>query len=288
LCFPVTIFGGIDNVGKTWIVWYLRVLAAMYHGHKTLILSSENEDYSLKRKIIEFYLNKKYENTTAEERKDGNVFYREYFRIISSSVSIYNAKDILDIGTEMYLREWGHFDCFVVEPYNSLDVDGIKDSEYRYHYRVLSKLRLFTKRYCSIWIAAHVHSAAARSRDSNGMIRVPMKSDLEYGQQFANRTDDFVMVHRLVNHPDRYRETQLHVQKIKETETGGRPTPFDEPVILKLNDNNCGFRSLDSNNLTDTDPIEEWWKKKRPSEREDPLKDMFGSDPYQTTEDQPF
>ena len=45
---------GHANVGKTSLVLYLMTLYAMKHGIKWLVFSSENEPYSIIRKIVEF------------------------------------------------------------------------------------------------------------------------------------------------------------------------------------------------------------------------------------------
>jgi hypothetical protein len=38
--------------------------------------------------------------------------------------------------------------------------------------------------------------------------------------------------------------SELHVLKIKETETGGRCTPYGEPLRLRMVKNNVGFEFL--------------------------------------------
>ena len=35
--------------------------------------------------------------------------------------------------------------------------------------------------------------------------------------------------------------TELHVRKVRETETGGKPTPFDEPFRMIMNTSHTGF-----------------------------------------------
>ena len=42
--------------------------------------------------------------------------------------------------------------------------------------------------------------------------------------------------------------TQIHVRKVKEVETGGRPTPLDFPLPLRSVKNNVGF-SMENENL---------------------------------------
>jgi hypothetical protein len=44
-------------------------------------------------------------------------------------------------------------------------------------------------------------------------------------------------------HPEpemRYR-TEIHVRKVRNTETGGSPTPFDQPVVFQLNHTKTGM-----------------------------------------------
>ena len=36
--------------------------------------------------------------------------------------------------------------------------------------------------------------------------------------------------------------SEIHVRKIKEVETGGRPTPIEQPIKLRMTKNNIGFK----------------------------------------------
>lgn len=253
-----TLIAGLDNVGKSWLIWYLRVVAAVYHNEKTLIFSSENSDGTLKRKIFEFYRGKPIKDMTQSELADCNRFYREHFRIISSQRTIYDAKSMLDIGTEMYIREWKNFHCFVIEPYNSLKKPH--DNSYQYDYDILSEFRLFSQRYCSVWIAAHVRSEAARRKDADGYVETPIKADIEGGQPFANRADDFIMFHRKTNHPELNNVGMINVMKIKETETGGSQTYKGEPVNIRATNDLCGFVALDTVKQKEIDVIRDYWE----------------------------
>jgi hypothetical protein len=61
----------------------------------------------------------------------------------------------------------------------------------------------------------------------------PQKADVEGGGKFANRADDFLTIHRYTNHPTESHVTHIHVRKVKDNQTGGRPTIVDDPVKLK-------------------------------------------------------
>ena len=55
-------------------------------------------------------------------------------------------------------------------------------------------------------------------------------------------------MHRYVQHPTDFMYTHIHVRKVKEVETGGRPTMLQEPIRLKSIPNNVGF-TLDEKDM---------------------------------------
>jgi len=69
----------------------------------------------------------------------------------------------------------------------------------------------------------------------------PSMADVEGGGKWGNRADDVVSVHRYTQHPERWMYSDIHVTKVKETETGGRPTPFEQPISLRMMPANCQF-----------------------------------------------
>ena len=52
--------------------------------------------------------------------------------------------------------------------------------------------------------------------------------------------------------------TEVHVRKIKDTETGGKPTGLNTPVKFKMNLNGCGFTEYHEGQDIDLDPVQEW------------------------------
>lgn len=96
-----------------------------------------------------------------------------------------------------------------------------------------------------------------RARDENGHPKAPMMADTEQGTMFAAKADDFITIHRKVNDELEWRKTEIHVRKIKEVETGGRPTPLNDPFLMEMNDY-CRFQ--DSVGI---DPIAEWQMSRR-------------------------
>jgi hypothetical protein len=49
----------------------------------------------------------------------------------------------------------------------------------------------------------------------------------------VNRSDEFFVIHRYTQHERDWIFTDIHVRKIKELESGGRPTPLDSPVRME-------------------------------------------------------
>jgi hypothetical protein len=92
--------------------------------------------------------------------------------------------------------------------------------------------------YCNL----HPYSASGRQgavypkeHQWSGQVRIPLKSDAEGGKSFANKADDFVVIHRLTSHPELWMQTMIEVVKVKDTDTGGKPTMFESPIILDYN-----------------------------------------------------
>jgi len=247
-------FAGTDGVGKSFLVWYLSVLAAMLHGWKIIIHSAENGDGELSKKLMEFYLGKSCKLMDDEELTIARDFVKTHFRIVSST-QMHTLEDFL-LKCEIVIDEGFEAQLVIGEPFNSFDVPFSIDT-YRSNIHSLNISRVFKEQYCSLWYADHVNSTAGRSKDSEGFVLPPSKADIEGGIIKNNKTDDFIIVHRLGNHPFKRMETQIHVAKIKSTESGGFVTNKDEPVILTINENYCGY------SCNGIDTVAEYWKNKK-------------------------
>lgn len=247
-------FGGADNVGKSFLVWYLCVLAAMLHGWKITIQSAENSDGQLRKKLKEFFLGKSLKLADDEELTIADDFIKNHFRIISSK-QFHSLEDFL-LKCEVIYDEGFEFDLVVAEPWNSFDPPRDLD-RYSNTIHSLNLLRVFKERYAAVWVCDHINSEAARRKDpKTGFVVAPYKSDIEMGQMKANKTDDFIILHRLINSPLQKNDLEIHVHKIKDVETGGYPTEKDCPVVLTINSNYCGYT------CNYVDPVKELWKKR--------------------------
>jgi hypothetical protein len=241
------VINGHDNVGKSTILWYFSLLSAIMHGWKWIIYSSENKTGGVKKKLMEFYHCKTLKSMTQDEYEEAKKFVEDHYCLIRNDSEIYTYKDMLAMGEK--LNKKVQYNAFLIDPYNSLYKDLTGSNEHKYDYDATSEMRLFIKKTgCSVYLNCHAITESLRAvyhkdHPYAGHPMPPKKADTEGGGKFSNRADDFITLHRLVQHDTEFMNTQIHVRKIKESETGGKPTKMDFPFILKMIIGGCGFET---------------------------------------------
>lgn len=246
----LVITNGIDNVGKSLVLWYLIFLSAFIHGFKSIVFSSENRIGHMKKKFIEFYWCKKINEMTDEEYFEAKNFVDNHFKFIKNGEKLYNYMDIINMVTKT-LKIF-KADNLLLDPYNSLKVENKRNS-YEYHYETISHLKLFGENEkISIYLNAHVVASATRTKDKDKFTLAPGKEDTEMGPMGGNKADEFLTIHRLTDHESDYIYTELHVRKVKETETGGRPTPKFKPLYFKPTEGLTGFTQIREKSISAT------------------------------------
>ena len=239
---------GHANVGKTSVVLYLMLLQSIVNDIKWLVFSSENTPVSLIKKLTEFFLGKPINKIEEDEFYMAQDLVLRYFIILDTDKKMYTYKDLLEEATDIYHEEG--FDGFFIDPYNSL----VKDKDmfatlggHEYDYEVATHFRNWAKQHdVSIWLAAHAVTTALRMKYAQGHEYAghplpPSAADIEGGGKWVNRADDYICIHRLLQHPTEWMYNQVHIRKIKEVETGGRPTPMDEPIRFRSLPDNVGY-----------------------------------------------
>lgn len=266
----LVIINGTDGTGKSVFIWWLMMIAAMYHGWKGIIFSSENTLGSFMRKMIQFYWGKQLPRNSPFSMNDAEyqiakTFVEKHFTMIKAQEDLYNYKDIINMVKKTRKKDKYHY--ALIDPYNSLKIDlsGFsKLNTHEYHYEAISEIKAFGQKNNFGWfVNMHAVTAAARAKDGEKKYPIaPLKADTEGGQKFANKADDFATVHRVVGHPTEWMITEFHVRKIKETDTGGRPTPFDSPIKFEMYKGGAGFLERLEMGGTPVDPIQEWHNKR--------------------------
>jgi hypothetical protein len=195
------------------------------------------------------------------EYKIAKEFVEKHFKLIKAQEDLYNYKDIINMVKKT--QRMGKFNYAMIDPYNSLKIDlsGFsKLNTHEYHYEALSEIKAHGQQNKFGWfINHHAVTAAARAKDGEKKYPLaPHKADTEGGQKVANKADDFLTIHRITQHPTDWMVTELHVRKIKDTETGGRPTSIDNPVKFEMYKNGCAFIEREDGMSVPVDPIEKW------------------------------
>lgn len=212
---------GLDNIGKSTLLSSLMVASNVMHGFKWGISSPESTAVVTRRNLIEaeagmpiadFKTNKtEYQKLIEKSRKSFFIIKNDKHHTID---------EILDKGKKLY-QKYG-IDVLLIDPFSFYSGSGnfSDDTE------VLSKIRVFCQNYCSVMVVDHPYTGFTRiGKDESGYIKLPTKYDASGGNSKANRCDDFISAHRIINHVDSdvRRTMQISVQKIKDKSTGGQP-----------------------------------------------------------------
>lgn len=241
--------------------WYFAVMSALFHDWKVLIHSAENNDGQVRKKLKEYYLGKSLKSASKEELQDASEFIKKHFKIMTSR-KLHTWEDFL-IKCEIVYDEGYEYDLVIADPFNAFDIPDAMDS-HRHNLKALNIIRTFKENYSAIWVIDHIGSQGTRNRDTDNNMQVPHKAAVDGGQIKANKTDDFIIVHRNSKKQDldpdlgipAWQITEIHVDKIKDTETGGKPSPKDEPFKIVLNADKCGFT------CNGRDAVKEFWENK--------------------------
>jgi hypothetical protein len=254
---------GHANVGKTTILIYFYVLWAKMHNLKFLIWSSENTPESILRKIIEFYMGKPIQKASDTLINNAVEWANSRFKIIDVE-DLYTYKSLLKEAQQ--IKDAWNYDGLLIDPYNSLSKDAailkMVGNSHDYDYQVLSELRIFSRKN-DIQLCVNMHGVSSALRqvhhsghEFEGLTRPLAMSDAEGGSKVSARFDDVWTLHRYVAHSTDWMYSHIHVQKIKENETGARPTAFMQPISLKMKTNNIGFEFLGKDLIHNTEPVQ--------------------------------
>ena len=259
-----SIFIGHANVGKTTVVVYWFVMWAIKHNLKFLIWSSENTPQSILRKIIEFKMGMTIQQATDSQISLAVEWCDMHFKIIDVE-DLYTYKQLLNEAKA--IKDAWNYDAILIDPYNSLSKDAevlkLNGNSHDYDYQVASELRLFSKHNnLAVYLNAHGVTSALRQvhhsgHEFEGLTKPLAMSDIEGGSKWSSRADDVYCIHRYVSHPFDWMYSRIHVLKIKENETGGRPTSHDDPIMFKMTKNNVGFEFLGRDLIHNTKPIQQ-------------------------------
>tara|TARA_R100000773_G_scaffold40139_1_gene35967 strand:+ start:210 stop:1112 length:903 start_codon:yes stop_codon:yes gene_type:complete len=251
---------GHDNVGKTaWIMWYYLCLVVRYK-LQVCIWSGENQKGQIMRDLIQMLSGTPYRELSHQNIRRLYQWLENHFEFVNNK-RLYKPEELIQIfgDTEAHI-------C-LVDPYTGLD----REMSYEGNYRFLNETRQFVNQTGkTIYINTHPNTESGRSGmifqdgDFKGHLKPPLRSHIEGGKSFLNRTDDMFTIHRMPGHKTMRYFTMIQVEKIKDKETGGQITPINEPVLCEYN-YGLGFK------INGVDPLENY----RPDLRKSNLDKLF-------------
>jgi len=226
---------GHSHIGKSTLTLWFLFLSALKYGWNFMLYCGENSSASVKIKLMQFLIGKRIQNFTEYEQKLSLKFVEDHFYLLSSN-TLYTYKDILSHAVK--LAEYKSLKGIFIDPYNSLKMELIGNaSKYTYDYEAYSAMLTFTKKYnISLFLSVHTTTAAQREKDNQGNQVMPHATDAEGGSALYNRCDNFITIHRKIKDNNEFMYTHVSIDKVRNDDTGGRPTPRAEPVILRMHD----------------------------------------------------
>lgn len=243
---------GHNNVGKTHFIFYLMLLYTQKHNIRWLVFSSENEPYSLIKKLVEFIEGKPINKIEEADYNKHTEYVNNHFKFVDCNRQ-YTHKELLELATN--IKNAWDYDGLLIDPINSLRKDiKVGSNGYQYSYESLTDIRIFCKaNQIATWINCHAVTEALRKRHEkghsfSGQPIPPMIGDAEGGAVNGNRCDDFLIIHRYIYDQIDWIYTRLYVAKVKYQELGYRPTSIENPLMFKSILNNVGFE-LNGKNL---------------------------------------
>jgi len=211
--------------------WYFLALATNHNLTFTLFMD-ENPPYKVLRDMLKMYLAKPLEQMSELEIKRGLIKLEHHFKFVDNTKR-YTPEELLNVFNET------NTDVYLIDPFNALK----SSMTYAGNYDVLNELKMFCKKTGkTIYINAHPSTAAGRKQSVypkkhtwEGHIMFPFKDDIEGGKPFSNKADDFIIIHRFNGHENLRFTTLVEVKKIKDTDTGGRQTLNEQPIMFDYN-----------------------------------------------------
>lgn len=238
------IVNGHSSVGKTTLVLHLMINASVRHGWKWFVYSSESKTSTLKTRMIEYASQMLLQDMNEHQIVRYYNWVNEHFSFLSNKRTYSYVDVLLYAEKEMARRP---FDALFVDPYNSLVMEkngSAGFNAHHYNYEAASAMLTFCQSTnVSLWLNTHANTAAQRKKGDDNHSVAPYAEDSEGGSLFLNRCDIFLTFHRKIQHENESirRTMEMHVRKVREQESGGRPTASDNPIRFEMNSESTTF-----------------------------------------------
>jgi len=222
---------GHPNVGKTyWLMFYLLCLAKT-HNKKCLVYSAENTINSIKRNLIELYTGKTINNLSEADLEEAKIFVEAHF-------DFWTLKRVWTVDEFMkQVQAMKGYDILMIDPLNSFSRPrGMNMHEAEYENA--NKIKIWGMNTgITTYVVMHTNTESQRRTHKDGEFEglrtTPIGADAEGGGKWSSRRDDSIIVHRYTQSQFDWMNTRVTIEKIKETETGGKPSFLTNPITFK-------------------------------------------------------
>jgi hypothetical protein len=222
-----------SNVGKTTTILWFMLVSAVNHGWNWMIYTGENNPSSVKMKMIEYLTGRKIKEVPEHWLRYALTFINDHFYIITNDKT-YEYKELLGFAESLLHRK--SLKGVFIDPYNSLKANvTMAKSKYQYDYEAYSDMLAFTSRTkVTLFLSAHTNTESQRMLDNDGNQKMPHATMVEGGVALYNKVHNFIVFHRKIKDNQRWMFTEVSVDKVRNKDTGGQPTPKGEPILLKM------------------------------------------------------
>lgn len=243
-----TVILGLSGSGKTTVDVYLNLVQAILCDKKCLVWSSENSNGELQLECVNAILGTDVKNVDDESVAQAYDLLNQYMLFVDSSKSA-SIQTLMEAADK---RLTSDFHSMIVDPWNSLRQDRQKfQSKQDYIIDSLIQIRAFQKsKDIAFHLVVHPTADASRTRHKGdhryaGQVARPFAQDAEFGGDFNNKADDFLIFHRYKLDEQDWNITKMWVDKVKNHRTGGRETPMEVPVEARYDGCRFHFGGVD-------------------------------------------
>ena len=194
--------------------------------------------------MIQMYRGKHF-SKLSHSQISGDLAFLEQSFVFIDNTKLYKPDEVL----QLFKKSGANVG--LIDPFTGLD----REMSFAGNYEFMNRARQFVNQTgMTIYINTHPNSESGRSANLyqdgewKGHLKPPLKDHIEGGKAFLNRCDDMFVIHRLIKHETMKFITWVGVEKVKNTETGGKHTALNEPVY-------CNFNSGIGFEINGVDPL---------------------------------
>ena len=221
---------GHSHVGKSSIGFWLAFLAALKYDWGWVIYTGENRVATVKMKLIEFYCGARIRDISEQDFRQAMTWVNDRFFFVNND-NMHHYTELLKFAESV--SKYHSIKGMLIDPVNSLKTGG--NSKYDYEMEMYTDMLLFTKRAnIALVLSIHTRTQAQRERNKDGNQIMPFPADADGGAVLYNKADVFITTNRNIQDPNTWMITEMHINKMRNKETGGDVTQKGMPIQLRM------------------------------------------------------